>query len=457
VEDNAFVHLRNAAGQVAQIHSSATLWKHTFQMDLGLQGGYLSVRGLLSKTGSYGRETLVVGRKSTPGKAGAAGNPPEEVIYYDRDDSWKKQMESFVHCIRKDAPVPESTSQDAFRLMELIGKVYGKAVPAQTRTPKPASQPAGGVPGEIQAIRQGTEDEEFKEEEIWPARLVAKYRAMLAREAGRIYGLPGNLKTCACPACGCDRHRLLFALGKAQYRSCDRCESWFVSPRPKEAVMAAWRKGGAARKFWNQTLLPVARKTRKETMILPRARWVRRWLEVEGGLAEGVHFPANPDPDLVKSLQDLGVPLKQGAPAAIWFEHLDREVNPASALRALTGTLPPGGKIFMTGWLSTGFDVSMLGASHPGINPLERLNLFSPEGIRQMARQCGLTVAEFSTPGALDLQIVRKHMPRNGKHHPSPFLNFLLQKGGSNLEHEFMSFLQGNRLSSHGRMVLKKK
>jgi len=39
VEDNAFVHLRNAAGQVAQIHSSATLWKHTFQVDLGFERG----------------------------------------------------------------------------------------------------------------------------------------------------------------------------------------------------------------------------------------------------------------------------------------------------------------------------------------------------------------------------------------------------------------------------------
>lgn len=457
VEDNAFVHLRNAAGQVAQIHSSATLWKHTFQVELGLEEGYLSIRGLLSKTGSYGRETLVVGGKNGSSRAGAAGNPPEEVIYYDRDDSWKTQMETFLDCVRNDKPVPESTSQDALRLMELIEKVYAKRSTMRSQKQGRTVRPSEAPSLEIKAVRQGTEDEELREQEVWPDRAVGKYRALLLQEAKQIYGRASNLEASDCPACGSPKSHHLFILAKARYRSCDRCESWFVSPRPKNKVMISWHDQSGARKFWSKTLLPAARKSRKQTVILPRARWVRRWLEVENGLGEGVCFPGPPDAELTQAMNDLGVPVKRDAPSVIWFDHLDREIDPAAALRKLAKNLPKGGKLFLTGWLSTGFDVSVLGSAHPGINPLERLNLLTPEGVGLLARRSGLVEAELSTPGALDLQIVRKNFGGDGKNPTTPFMNFLLQKGGSDLEHEFMNFLQSNRLSSHGRIVLKKK
>jgi len=63
VEDNAIVILGTAKGQLAQLHSSATAWKHTFRLEIGCEKGYAAISGLLSKTGSYGRETLVIGRR----------------------------------------------------------------------------------------------------------------------------------------------------------------------------------------------------------------------------------------------------------------------------------------------------------------------------------------------------------------------------------------------------------
>ena len=124
VEDNAFVIMSNARGQIAQLHSSATLWKHTFRLELGLEGGYVNVNGLLSKTGSYGRETLTIGRRPQDYEPAALGNPREEIIYCDRDDSWDIQVRDLVRCIRSGAPVADSTSHDALRVMQLIAEVY---------------------------------------------------------------------------------------------------------------------------------------------------------------------------------------------------------------------------------------------------------------------------------------------------------------------------------------------
>jgi predicted dehydrogenase len=119
VEDNAFVLLQAASGPIAQLHSSATLWKHQFQLDIGLENGYLTAQGLLSKTGSYGRETLIVGRKSTP---------DEEIIYFDTDLSWDLQVREFVRAIINDEPIRDSNSLDALRVMELIAEVYSQSV-----------------------------------------------------------------------------------------------------------------------------------------------------------------------------------------------------------------------------------------------------------------------------------------------------------------------------------------
>lgn len=124
VEDNAFVCLRNELGQVAILHSSATLWKHTFKLEIFLEGGYLIVSGLLSKTGSYGRETLTIGRRQFEDEAFAVGNPREEVIYFDQDLSWKMEVDKFVDCIVNDKKVDSSSSHDALRVMELIDQMY---------------------------------------------------------------------------------------------------------------------------------------------------------------------------------------------------------------------------------------------------------------------------------------------------------------------------------------------
>lgn len=123
VEDNAFVLLRAERGPIAQLHSSATLWRHTFRLEIGLSEGYLVLSGLLSKSGSYGRESLLIGRR--PVRSGGA--PREDVVHYDADPSWDAQVRHLVECIREDRPVTDSNSGDALAVMRLIALVYERA------------------------------------------------------------------------------------------------------------------------------------------------------------------------------------------------------------------------------------------------------------------------------------------------------------------------------------------
>jgi predicted dehydrogenase len=124
VEDNAVVILRTPKGQLAQLHSTATSWKHTFRLEIGCEAGYVIISGLLSKTGSYGRETLVIGRRPSRGEKVAIGNPREETTYYDYDPSWDIEVAHLVDCIRQDKPVEKGTSIDALRVMKVIDRIY---------------------------------------------------------------------------------------------------------------------------------------------------------------------------------------------------------------------------------------------------------------------------------------------------------------------------------------------
>tara|TARA_B100000795_G_scaffold174889_1_gene132042 strand:+ start:7226 stop:8260 length:1035 start_codon:yes stop_codon:yes gene_type:complete len=124
VEDNAVVVLKNEAGQLAMLHSSATFWKHMFQLDIILEFGYLKLEGLLSKTGSYGRETLIIGNRQFEDEAEAVGNPSEETIYFDTDLSWELEVKKFFDCILNNKKVEECNSSDAYNAMKLVEWSY---------------------------------------------------------------------------------------------------------------------------------------------------------------------------------------------------------------------------------------------------------------------------------------------------------------------------------------------
>lgn len=124
VEDNAFVLLRSERGVPAFLHSSSTLWKHTFRLEIGCRDGYLIASGFLSQTGSYGREQLVIGKRQFEDEALALGNPREEVLYFDRDHSWEQEVNEFLSAVQEGRPATHGTLEEAKRVMYVIRDVY---------------------------------------------------------------------------------------------------------------------------------------------------------------------------------------------------------------------------------------------------------------------------------------------------------------------------------------------
>lgn len=124
LEDNAFALLRGVDGVVAMLHSSATHWNHTFRLELYLTEGYLIINGFLTGTRTYGRETLVIGRRDWNDPDAARGTPREERYFFDDDRSWLREVEAFLRCVTTDEGVVHGSSYDALKAMELVTRIY---------------------------------------------------------------------------------------------------------------------------------------------------------------------------------------------------------------------------------------------------------------------------------------------------------------------------------------------
>ena len=120
VEDNAYAIMRTADGKVAVLQSSATQWRHDFRLHITLEKGSLILRGILSSTKSYGAETLKVAYKADD----ESGDPKEKIVRYNYDPSWEDEVNEFAEAIINDVPIVSGTSNDAYKTMELVYRIY---------------------------------------------------------------------------------------------------------------------------------------------------------------------------------------------------------------------------------------------------------------------------------------------------------------------------------------------
>lgn len=125
VEDNAFVILKNSeTGKVASLHSTMSQWRHLFSLEIFLEKGYMVLNGLITSTMSYGEEVLSVAKNRST--APAATWKDEVITKYSINNSWRYEMEHFFNAIEKNIPVEVGNSDDAFKLMTIIDKIYAQ-------------------------------------------------------------------------------------------------------------------------------------------------------------------------------------------------------------------------------------------------------------------------------------------------------------------------------------------
>ncbi|GAH82971.1 unnamed protein product, partial [marine sediment metagenome] len=107
------------------LHSTMTQWRHLFAFEIFLEKGQIVINGLLTDSGLYGQEILSIAknRLAMP----SVSWDREERIFYNANISWEREIRMFFDAMENDLSIPIGNSQDAYKLMKLVDKVYQEA------------------------------------------------------------------------------------------------------------------------------------------------------------------------------------------------------------------------------------------------------------------------------------------------------------------------------------------
>src|SRR5438045_91429 len=120
-DDNCFMALRSAGGQLAWLHASWTEWKNMFSFEIFGRDGKLMIDGL---GGSY-REERLTHYRMLPQMG-----PPETTVfnYPGEDQSWQVEFEDFVAAVN-DGRRPCGDIADALANLAIVDEIYRKYRP----------------------------------------------------------------------------------------------------------------------------------------------------------------------------------------------------------------------------------------------------------------------------------------------------------------------------------------
>ena len=113
--------MRNQAGIIASIHSTATQWQHKFNLEIVLEKAIIILNGILSGSKTYGKETLTIISRAS---AKSDDKAKKKKIYYKNDNSWRDEINEFSNILKNNLIVKNGNSKEAYNVMKMIQKIY---------------------------------------------------------------------------------------------------------------------------------------------------------------------------------------------------------------------------------------------------------------------------------------------------------------------------------------------
>jgi 2-polyprenyl-6-hydroxyphenyl methylase / 3-demethylubiquinone-9 3-methyltransferase len=288
----------------------------------------------------------------------------------------------------------------------------------------------------------------------------------------------------ACPACGYNDSKYLYEKYSMQHRRCDDCGTQYVSPRPSADLLGQFYGQSSNYRYWAKYIFPQSREARREQMFRPRAELLARYVRerglgngmlIEVGAAHGLFcdevrklgvfsriVAIEPTPDLAETCRELGFETIEGpfehvkldavADAVANFEVLEHLFDPAAFMQWSRNLLRPGGILFLTCPNIAGFETLMLGRDSDSVDH-EHLNLMTPQSLRLLAERCGFANVEVTTPGRLDVEIVRTALARSDSSDVPDVIKRLVTHPDEAIAQRLQAVLADAGLSSHMCLV----
>lgn len=326
----------------------------------------------------------------------------------------------------------------------------------------------------------------MKEEEIRKRGAFNKYLT-LVEEDSRVFFKTEEFLLINCPACGSTKYTGQFKKSIFSYVICNDCDTLFVNPRPAAKNIKEFYSNSPSSKFWVEEFFKPVAEARREKIFKPRADYVvncfpemRNKAIADVGAGFGLFLeelnkisPGNriiaiePSPemanicrskgfevitDLLENLSEKHNNFFYLVTAFELFEHI---TDPNKFLSKVFSILQPGGYFLFTTLNGEGFDIQVLWERSKSVSPPHHLNFFNPSAIKIILEKIGFVVAEVSTPGQLDWDIVESSC-RNEHVDIGRFWKMLSQKGGQKEKDALQDWIAVSGFSSHMRVLARK-
>jgi 2-polyprenyl-3-methyl-5-hydroxy-6-metoxy-1,4-benzoquinol methylase len=320
----------------------------------------------------------------------------------------------------------------------------------------------------------------MREHDIRPEALLGRYLALCAEDAERFFS--GDIRhPVVCVGCGGSASLLEFEKLGFAYLRCQDCGTLFQSPRPDPQALESFYRDSVSSNYWAEVFFPAVAEVRREAIFRPRVDGLAQLCRKRGiavdtlvdvGAGYGIfleewrrQFPAvraiavEPSAALARVCRDKGLAVIEDvaenagtisgtADLVSCFEVLEHVHDPLRFLSALCTIARPGGFVFVTTMTIDGFDLQVLGARSTQISPPHHINFLSLKGIEKLFMRAGLVDVSITTPGRLDVDIVRNALKRDPHLlDRQTFLRTLV--GNDDAASAFQHFLAEHRLSSH--------
>jgi 2-polyprenyl-3-methyl-5-hydroxy-6-metoxy-1,4-benzoquinol methylase len=234
--------------------------------------------------------------------------------------------------------------------------------------------------------------------------------------------------------------------------------------------------------FWSTHFYHQTASARREKIFRPRAEHIARILAERGGTPRPVCVDVGagyalfleelaalgpcstliaiePDARLAAVCRAQGFPVVEKwvedvedgevqADIATAFEVLEHVFDPVAFLASCGRLLKPGGFLFFSTLTITGFDLQVLWERSRSITPPQHLNFPAAAFVAQLVERAGLRLVWLTTPGELDVDIVRNAVAASPET-PVPRFVRALVEADDQTRQAFQRFLQAHRLSSH--------
>ncbi|MDD3297193.1 MAG: class I SAM-dependent methyltransferase [Candidatus Omnitrophica bacterium] len=328
----------------------------------------------------------------------------------------------------------------------------------------------------------------MKENDIRPQKLFERYLELSIKDARSMLKNSEKFVDVPCPGCGSTDRKPVYSKHGFNLNYCAVCNSLYCSPRPCPKQLDSFYKNSESANFWANVFFPAVVQSRRQNLFRPKAKAIYDmfWKDnfqpeviCDVGAGYGLlleelslHWKSaqlraiEPNEEFVKICRQKGFKTlaktvesasewSKGVNLVLCLEVIEHVYDTAIFVNSLFDLIKPGGYCLVTGLCSEGFDIQILKEKSNSVFPPHHINFLSVKGAEILFNKAGFKDIKITTPGQLDVDIVRNKIEQDKNLKIPNWVHTVLERGDSACL-DFQSFLVKHNLSSHMWIVARK-